>query len=270
ITAGPAMPIASPEPRNRPVPRAEPMAIIAIWPWPRDRARLCCSAASGAEEGAGVFTRTRIRVPGLAGLEVRRSGPRGAVRVDRGLRLDQARAGVLAVRLHRLDDPPLGDEAAALLGDRRQRLLADPAQLGLVQAGALGELVDEALEGPVPGLEGGDAVCEALLPEHAHDATRCASRSPPPKVAEHAGGGRAGQSPRTDPVRGDARGCEALRPSRRPWRRSAGRPGWRRCPRADGRSPCARRASGSGSRTRRCDGRCPCRTSPSRPRRPPW
>src|SRR5699024_5829559 len=152
-------------------------------------------------------TRTRIRVPGLAGVEVRRSGPRGAVRVDRVLRLDQARAGVLAVRLDRLDDPALGDEAAALLGDLRQRLLADPAQLGLVQAGALGELVDEALEDPVPGLEGGDAVCEALLPEHAHDATRCASRSTPPKVAEQPVGGRDVQSPRTDPVRGDSRGC---------------------------------------------------------------
>src|SRR5699024_1013069 len=219
ITAGPAMPIALPEPRKSPVPRAEPMAIIAIWPWPRDRARLCCSAARGAEEGAGVFTRTRIRVPGRSGAEVRRSAPRGAVLVDRALRLDEARTGVLAVRLDRLDDPVLGDQTAALLGDLRQRLLAGAAQLGLGQPGPSGELVDEAFERAVPALERGDAVSEAILPEHAHHAIRGASRGIPPKVAGCVVGGRDARSPRTDPVRGDRADAEAIRPSRRPWRR---------------------------------------------------
>ena len=55
ITAGPAMPIASPEPRNRPVPSAEPMAIIAIWPWPSERAS--CPSARSSEEEVWVVTR---------------------------------------------------------------------------------------------------------------------------------------------------------------------------------------------------------------------
>src|SRR5699024_11084751 len=139
--------------------------------------------------------------------------------VDRALRLDEARTGVLAVRLDRLDDPVLGDQTAALLGDLRQRLLAGAAPLGLVPPGPSGEPADEARAPAAPARERRGPVSESVPAEHAHRAIRGASRGIPPKVAGRGVGGRDARSPRTDPVRGDRADAEAIRPSRRPWRR---------------------------------------------------
>src|SRR5690606_1752385 len=74
--------------------------------------------------------------------------------VDRVLGVLQARAGALAVHLDRLDDLPLRDEPTALLRHARSaRLLAEPLELRLADAGPLGEQADEALEPCVLRLE---------------------------------------------------------------------------------------------------------------------